>query len=167
MALRLMSSLFEDSMETYCRPTIRLSPEQEQEEDADRGQSFDEREVLIHQVFWFCMLWTCGACTDADGRAYVCDMVRSVLDNKKDLLKKYNFFTDFNKVELTGTGTPPMPPRKGLIHDLFVDSTEGGKWKPWTDRIQGFDIAKDAQYHTIVVPTADTVRNQFFDPDSR
>jgi len=36
-----------------------------------------------------------------------------------------------------------------------------GKWKPWTDRIQGFDIPKDAAYHTIVVPTTDTERNQF------
>mmetsp|Transcript_23863 Transcript_23863/g.43710 ORF Transcript_23863/g.43710 Transcript_23863/m.43710 type:complete len:2143 (+) Transcript_23863:3-6431(+) len=84
-----------------------------------------------------------------------------MIDKKKDLLKKFNFVADFNPVELTGGGTVPNPPRKGLIHDLFVDPEDGGKWKPWTDKILGFDIAKDAPYHTIVVPTADTVRNQF------
>merc|ERR1719163_1455570 len=31
----------------------------------------------------------------------------------------------------------------------------------WTERIQNFDVPKDAPFHTIVVPTADTERNQF------
>jgi dynein heavy chain len=44
---------------------------------------------------------------------------------------------------------------------LFVDAQEQGKWKAWTERIDGFDIAKGTPYHMIVVPTADTVRNQF------
>merc|ERR1719261_1774071 len=85
-----------------------------------------------------------------------------MIDKKKDLLKKFNFVADFNAYDIQGGGTLATLPRKGLIHDLFVDGSEaGGKWKPWTDKIAGFDIPKDAPYHTIVVPTADTVRNQF------
>ncbi len=49
----------------------------------------------------------------------------------------------------------------GLLHDSFVDPAEGGKWKLWTDRQAGFDIPKDAPYHTVMVPTSATVHNQF------
>jgi len=161
MANRLMTALIQDKAEVYCKPTIEFEEGEEVDEDADRGQSFADREAMIVQLFWFTMVWTCGACTDSDGRAFVCEIIRSCQDNKKDLLKKFNFVEDFEKIELTGGGTTHSPPRKGLMHDLFIDSSDGGKWKPWTDRIAGFDIPKDAPYHTIVVPTADTVRNQF------
>jgi dynein heavy chain len=161
MATRLMTSLINDKTEEFCKETIEFGEDEEVDEDADRGQSFADREIMIYQIFWFSMLWTCGACTDSDGRLFVCDIIRSCQENKKDLLKKFNFVEDFEKVEITGGGSPPAPPRKGLIHDLYVDTTEGGKWKPWTDRLAGFDIPKDAPYHSIVVPTADTIRNQF------
>jgi dynein heavy chain len=161
MACRLMESLIKDETENYCKPTVVLEEGAEPEDDQDMGQTFDEREVVIFQLFWFTMLWTCGACVTADGRMFICEIVRSMIDKKKDLIKKYNFIADFTPVELTGTGAILNPPRKGLIHDCFIDGGEGGKWKPWTDKIMGFDVAKDAEYHTIVVPTADTVRNQF------
>jgi hypothetical protein len=45
--------------------------------------------------------------------------------------------------------------------DYFVDGSDGLKWKPWTSTIGNVEIAKDAQFHTIIVPTSDTVRNQF------
>jgi len=161
MACRLLDSLINDTSECFCKPTIELLEGEEPDEDTDLGQSFADREVIITQLFWFTMLWTCGACTDMDGRAYICDIVRSCIDKKKDLLKKLNFVADFTAVDLTGGGTLPQPPRKGLIHDMFVDGNEQGKWKLWTDRIKDFEIPREAQYHTIVVPTADTVRNQF------
>jgi len=63
--------------------------------------------------------------------------------------------------DFKGSGSVPSFPRKGLLHDVYLDGQDGAKWKPWTDRIQGFDVPKDAPYHSIVVPTADTERNQF------
>eukprot|EP00929_Paragymnodinium_shiwhaense_P087551 TRINITY_DN476_c0_g7_i1.p1 TRINITY_DN476_c0_g7~~TRINITY_DN476_c0_g7_i1.p1 ORF type:complete len:2666 (-),score=827.08 TRINITY_DN476_c0_g7_i1:96-7328(-) len=173
MATRLMESLMCDKVEEYCKPSRERAEtaeneegEEEEEEEADvdaydAGQSFADREVFVHQLFWFTMIWTCGACTDAEGRQFLCDIMKACLDNKKDPLLKFNFVNDFTKVELQSGNAPPSPPRKGLVHDLFIDSQDGGRWKPWTERIQGFDIAKDAAYHTIVVPTSDTVRNQF------
>jgi len=161
MATRLMESLIADECENYCKPTIEIPEGEEPDEDADLGQSFADREIIITQLFWFTMIWTCGACTDSEGRLFVCDIARACIDNKKDLLKKFNFVADFDKVDITGGGSLPQPPRKGLIHDLFVDGEDAGKWKPWTEKIQGFDVPKDAPYHTIVVPTADTCRNQF------
>jgi dynein heavy chain len=161
MATRLMESLIEDQAEKYCKPTVEVPEGEEPDDDQDMGQSFADREIVITQLFWFTMVWTCGACTDGEGRAFVCDIVRQCIDNKKDLLQKFNFFADFSKVDITGGGTLSQPPRKGLIHDLFIDAEDGFKWKPWTDRIQGFDIPKEAPYHTIVVPTSDTCRNQF------
>merc|ERR1719454_1461652 len=87
--------------------------------------------------------------------------MRSMMDKKKDLVKKFNFVADFTPVDFIGGGSLPGAPRKGLLHDVFIDPEDGAKWKPWTEKIANFDIPKDAQYHTIVVPTSDTVRNQF------
>jgi dynein heavy chain len=161
MACRLMDSLINDETDGYCKPTIEVPEGEEPEDDKDYGQKFEDREVMIAQLFWFTMIWTCGACSDADGRLYTCDVIRSMLDKKKDFIKKLNFVADFNNVDFEGGGSLPAPPRKGLIHDMFLDMEDAGKWKPWTEKIAGFDIPKDAQYHTIVVPTTDTVRNQF------
>eukprot|EP00928_Gymnodinium_smaydae_P036017 TRINITY_DN25241_c1_g2_i2.p1 TRINITY_DN25241_c1_g2~~TRINITY_DN25241_c1_g2_i2.p1 ORF type:complete len:3507 (-),score=695.75 TRINITY_DN25241_c1_g2_i2:57-10475(-) len=161
MATRLMESLMFDKVEEYCKPTIELPEGEEPDEDADLGQSFDDRESMVSQIFWFAMIWTCGACTDLDGRAFFCDILRACVDNKKDLLTKFNFVADFHKVDFTGSGAFISPPRKGLLHDLFIDATDGAKWKSWTERIEGFDVPKDTPYHAIVVPTSDTVRNQF------
>eukprot|EP00927_Polykrikos_kofoidii_P031997 TRINITY_DN2738_c0_g1_i1.p1 TRINITY_DN2738_c0_g1~~TRINITY_DN2738_c0_g1_i1.p1 ORF type:complete len:3358 (+),score=626.85 TRINITY_DN2738_c0_g1_i1:1049-10075(+) len=161
MATRLLESLISDKTEQYCRETIEPPEGQEVDDEFDFGQSFDDREMIIAQLFWFSMIWTCGACTDSEGRLFVCDIIRACIDNKKDLLIKFNFVEDFTKHEFEGTGSLPAPPRKGPLHDLFVDATDGGKWKLWTERIEGFDIPKDTPYHTIVVPTSDTCRNQF------
>jgi len=162
----LIESLIGDDKEKYCSPTIAVPEGEEPDEDKDYGQTFEDREVMIAQLFWFTMLWTCGACMDADGRMFTCDIMRACMDNKMDLLKKFNFVVyptkvDFLGVTANGPNVLPAPPRKGLIHDLYVDPTDGGKWKMWTEKLAGFDIPKDAPYHTIVVPTADTVRNQF------
>jgi dynein heavy chain len=161
MATRLMESLMCDRVEPFCKETIDFPEGEAPDDDDAKGQSFDDREQMIAMIFWFVMIWTCGACTDVEGRSFFGDIVRGCMDNKKDMLKKHNFFEDFTKVDFIGSGNLVMPPRKGLIHDLYVDATDNGKWKPWTERIEGFDIPKDTPYHTIVVPTADTVRNQF------
>ncbi|CAL1134249.1 unnamed protein product [Cladocopium goreaui] len=161
MATRMMDALMCDTTENFCKPEVKIPEGEEPDDDMDLGQNFMDREIMIFQLFWFTMTWTCGACTDTDGRLFVCDIIRACMDNKKDLLQKFNFVADFTKVDITGGGSMPSAPRKGLLHDSFVDAVEGGKWKPWTERIEGFDIPKDTPYHTIVVPTSDTCRNQF------
>eukprot|EP00442_Polarella_glacialis_P024664 CAMPEP_0115137118 /NCGR_PEP_ID=MMETSP0227-20121206/56805_1 /TAXON_ID=89957 /ORGANISM="Polarella glacialis, Strain CCMP 1383" /LENGTH=5027 /DNA_ID=CAMNT_0002544335 /DNA_START=143 /DNA_END=15226 /DNA_ORIENTATION=+ len=161
MACRLMESMMMDETEGYCKPTTELPEGEEPDDDTDMGQSFMDREIIITQIFWFTMTWTCGGCTDSDGRLFICDIIRACLDNKKDMLKKFNFVADFAKVDITGGGSMPSAPRKGYLHDSFIDATDLCKWKGWTERIDGFDIPKDAPFHTIVVPTSDTCRNQF------
>jgi dynein heavy chain len=161
MACRLFESLIHCKHTQYVKATVTVPEGEEPDDDADLGMTPEQREIMIVQCFWFVMVWTCCACVDADGRLYACDILRSCLDNKKDLIKKFGFFADFSKVDMQFGGALPSCPRKGALHDFFIDPEEGGKWKSWTEKIQGFDIAKDAAYHTIVVPTSDTVRNQF------
>ncbi|KAF4658988.1 hypothetical protein FOL47_007767, partial [Perkinsus chesapeaki] len=152
-ACRLMECLFEDSEERYCRPTTS--------DDDEHSQSAADREQLIYAVFFFAMLWTCGACTDQEGRAFVESVIRAMFENKKEFIKKQDFVTQWEMTELVSGLSPAPLPSKGLLHDYFIDSADGGKWKPWTEKIGNFDVPKDAQFHTIIVPTSDTVRNQF------
>ncbi len=69
--------------------------------------------------------------------------------------------TNYAKVNTELGGSVPDVPQEGMLHDSFVDPAEGGKWKLWTDRQAGFDIPKDAPYHTVMVPTSANVHNQF------
>eukprot|EP00930_Biecheleria_cincta_P008307 TRINITY_DN10972_c0_g1_i1.p1 TRINITY_DN10972_c0_g1~~TRINITY_DN10972_c0_g1_i1.p1 ORF type:complete len:3080 (-),score=708.03 TRINITY_DN10972_c0_g1_i1:231-8642(-) len=161
MACRLMMALITDKTEKFCKPQTILPEGEEPDDDTDMGQNFMDREIMIFQIFWFTMVWTVAACTDSEGRLFTCDIIRNCIDGKKDLLQKFEFVEDFTKLEITGGGSIPAPPRKGPLHDLYIDPEEIGKWKPWTERIEGFDIPKDTPYHTIVVPTSDTCRNQF------
>eukprot|EP00971_Amphidinium_carterae_P221268 4392849-Amphidinium_carterae.1 len=139
MACRLLEALINDKVECYCKPTVEVPEGQEVDEDADLGQTFDEREVVISQLFWFTMVWTIAACTDADGRLFISDLIKSLIDKKKDIMNKYNFYyiKDWVPYDLKGNGSLPGFPRKGLLHDVYLDGVDGAKWKPWTDRIQG------------------------------
>ena len=69
--------------------------------------------------------------------------------------------TNYAKVNTELGGSVPDVPQEGMLHDSLVDPAEGGKGKLWTDRQAGFDIPKDAPYHTVMVPTSATVHNQF------
>ena len=54
-----------------------------------------------------------------------------------------------------------FPDEKGeTVYDYFY-SGSSGKYELWTKKIGNFDVPKDAQVHTIIVPTADTTRNAF------
>jgi len=51
-------------------------------------------------------------------------------------------------------------PEGNLVYE-FYPNPSSNKFELWTKKITGFDIPKNAQPHTIMVPTADTVRNAF------
>ncbi|CEM09924.1 unnamed protein product [Vitrella brassicaformis CCMP3155] len=115
-----------------------------------------EREARIEALFYFAIVWSIGACTDQEGRVVFDGFLRGFINGLPDLAKEY---------DLIGTYEPRQGkgglPDKGLLYDYFIHESSG-KWTPWTARIGTFDIPKDAQPHTIIVPTGDTVSNAYF-----
>ncbi|CAE7406660.1 DNAH7 [Symbiodinium microadriaticum] len=59
-----------------------------------------------------------------------------------------------------GLRSPPFP-EEGGVFDFFPVGPSC-KWEPWSKKIGTFEIPKDAQAHSLIVPTSDTVRNAFF-----
>ena len=51
-------------------------------------------------------------------------------------------------------------PEKDTVYQYFAHS-QSNKREPWTRKIVATEIPKDAQVHTIIVPTTDTVRSAF------
>merc|ERR1719460_2222623 len=155
MATRLMMALLKDQTEKLVRPNKK-------NDDDDEGQTFDDRELAIAQIYIFTAIWTTGACSTMAGRELFCDVLKGIVEKKKDLLGKYDVVSEWNEIGLSNAESViPQLPRGQTTHDFFIDPEDGCKWKLWTERIGNVDIAKDAAFHEIIVPTADTVRNQF------
>eukprot|EP00605_Chrysophyceae_sp_TOSAG23-4_P001972 GSChrysophyteH1.ASY1.ANO1.2183.1 assembled CDS len=51
-------------------------------------------------------------------------------------------------------------PDKGLLHDYFFDA-KTGKYVHWLDGQEQFKIPREAKFNSIVVPTIDTIRNEW------
>ena len=81
--------------------------------------------------------------------------IKAVIEKKSEYFKKNNFVAFPEFYDLASGAAIPAPPRKGTLHDYFIDGEDGGKWKLWTERIPQLDIPKGTLFHTIVVPTAD------------
>merc|ERR1719482_525896 len=155
MGTRLMMALLKDTNEKLVRPNKK-------NDDDDEGQTFEDRELMIVQCYIFTAIWTCGACSNMAGRELFCDVLKGIVEKKKDLLGKYDVVAEWSEITLSNAESViPQLPRGQTTHDFFIDPEDGCKWKLWTERIGNVDIAKDAAFHEIIVPTADTVRNQF------
>lgn len=115
-----------------------------------------EKEVKIDNLFWLAVVWAFGAVTDADGRIIMNSFIRDLMAGEM-LKEKYDMILD-DPPSRPVAKTPY--PEAGTVYDYFPDPGSN-KNTLWTKKIGGFDIPKNAQPHTIMVPTADTVRSAF------
>jgi dynein heavy chain len=155
MALRLLKSLIVDKKEKFVAPNKKNA-------DDDDGQNFPDREVMLVQLYLFACIWSTGACSNQTGRDLFNDVLKGVVEKKKDILTKYDVVSEVQEILLTAPDMAiPQLPRGQPLHDFYIDPEDGGKWKLWTERIGNQEIPKEAAFHEIIVATADTVRNQF------
>eukprot|EP00928_Gymnodinium_smaydae_P068047 TRINITY_DN5109_c0_g5_i1.p1 TRINITY_DN5109_c0_g5~~TRINITY_DN5109_c0_g5_i1.p1 ORF type:complete len:4182 (+),score=1201.92 TRINITY_DN5109_c0_g5_i1:1381-13926(+) len=115
-----------------------------------------EKELKVENLFWLALTWSFGCTTDDEGRKIMNQAIRDVQSGEK-VKEKYDLIVndpDFRPVCKT-----PFP-ADGAVYDYYPNG-QTNKWELWTKKIVGFDIPKDAQLHSITVPTADTVRQAF------
>merc|ERR1719305_2042411 len=117
-------------------------------------------EARIDILFYFSMFWSVGCCTDTEGRLIIDQCVR-------DMLSQMNSSMFMDKWDLVGickwfavpTKQSIPDPEKGTLFDYFVDENSG-KWAKWDQKLRALDIPADAEFHTIIVPTTEMVKNQ-------
>jgi dynein heavy chain len=129
--------------------------------DFDDGVASDMAKA-IEGCFLFSMTWTVGACVDGDGRKKFDSFMRQLTTG--DIYKSEEF-RDFRiknpdyKVDESRRAVVTFP-EDGLVYDYHFDS-KIAKWTNWLDGQPAFKIPKDATFNSIVVPTIDTIRNEW------
>ena len=127
----------------------------------DDGVASDLMKV-IEGSFIFSMIWTLGACLDGEGRRKFDRFLRLVLaadcyetvEFNDFRIKNPNILLDYTRRALV------QIPESGLVYDYIYD-TKTARWTNWLDGQPLFKIDKDAKFNSIVVPTIDTIRNEW------
>lgn len=134
--------------------------------DFDDGVGSDMTKVL-EGCFIYSLIWSVGCCIDNVGRKKFDEYLRLFLLNKvadssleyQDfLLKNPDYEPDTErKVLLT-------IPDSGVVYDYMFDS-KTVKWINWLEMpnspSQNYKIPADAKFNSIVIPTIDTIRNEW------
>ncbi|CAJ1418817.1 unnamed protein product [Effrenium voratum] len=121
-----------------------------------------EKESKLEALFWLSLLWSFGCVADEDGRSVLDPFFRRLCTGQSQGMKD-----DFQllcaepapRMAAQTRGGPPPFPDEGSVFDYFP---AGNKWELWSKKIGSFDIPHDAQAHSLIIPTSDTVRNAFF-----
>jgi dynein heavy chain len=125
----------------------------------DEGDPVDEsyattEEKTMESIMVFCCIWSMGATTDSDGRVIFNDQFT-------DFCKGGNQFPVPNskKGEM---GRKLMCPfnEKGSVYDN-VFNVETNKWQAWESIMEPYQIAPDASFQEMVIPTLDSTRYGF------
>lgn len=129
--------------------------------DGDDGLASDIPKV-IEGSFIFALVWSVGACVDGAGRKKFNDYLRLVLSAQVYETPEYEDFrikTPDYEADVSRTSVM-APPDSNSVYDFLFD-TKTGKWAHWLDGRPVFKIDKNAKFNDIVVPTIDTVRNEW------
>jgi len=115
----------------------------------------------IECLFIMAVVWSVGACVDSKGRAHFSNYLRLLLNaNVDDDIYHRDFCSKHRDYNLHNRKAQLPPPEDRSIYDFRFDAKKA-QWLPWMDSQFRFSIPKDAAFNSIVVPTVDTVRNEY------
>ena len=126
--------------------------------------SVKEKEAKLEALFWLSLVWSFGCVTDSDGRNVLGPFFRKLVSGQTQGMKEeFGLLCDEPALRSSAQarGGSPSFPEEGSVFDYFPVGPSN-KWEPWSKKIGTFEIPKDAQAHSLIVPTSDTVRNAFF-----
>ena len=129
--------------------------------DFDDGVASDMGKA-IEGAFIFSMIWSVGSCIDGEGRILFDDYLRKVLTAEcYDTAEFEDFKIKNPSYEVDDTRKASIAlPDGAIIYDFFFDC-KTAKYVNWLEGQPNFKIDRDAQFNSIVVPTIDTVRNEW------
>jgi len=130
------------------------------------------RKKHIEACFLFALFWSTGVTSDADGRKKYSVFVREAMENIGVIEEKYGGVATalavrkwikptFGDDEVKETGfngnVECGPPKDGDVQDWCYDPS-AGTWVNWVDTLEKFSVDDDAEFSTIMVPTACTAQ---------
>uniref|UniRef100_A0A7S3HTS3 Dynein heavy chain n=1 Tax=Spumella elongata TaxID=89044 RepID=A0A7S3HTS3_9STRA len=129
--------------------------------DFDDGVASDVPKA-IEGCYIYAMIWSVGACVDGEGRKKFDVFLRSLLNGACYQSDEYKDFKIKNPAYVeTSDRTAIQPvPDEGVVYDYFFDA-KTAKWNNWLADQPTFKIPKEATFNSIVVPTIDTIRNEW------
>ena len=116
----------------------------------------------IEGAFFFCLTWSIGSVVDGDGRIKFDKMIRQIMAGEIYSTPEYDDFAIKNPdyVADKERKCTIIPADEGVIFDYVFD-VKTGRWMGWMEGHPTFKIERDAKFVNIVVPTIDTIRNEY------
>ena len=114
-------------------------------------------DILINYVL-FCVIWAVGGVLEEVSRKgfhdFIIEMIlgRNVVEKHRLDLLSQNWEAKAYNIKLNDTKN---------IFEICFDKGKG-LWLSWMQIIPAFKIPKDLEYHELIIPTVDLVRNNYF-----
>lgn len=123
--------------------------------DHPKAPIANEATMRVESLFFFSMIWSVGGCLDEKSRAKFDEFLRDMLACEDDFNETYGLVAEYKprapKVVLPEPG-------KGPLYNFYI--MPDGRWTVWTRKLEKEDIPASSEFHRIIVPTGETVRNE-------
>ncbi|EDV21418.1 uncharacterized protein TRIADDRAFT_60039 [Trichoplax adhaerens] len=108
----------------------------------------------LQALFQFALVWSLGAVIEGDSRAKFDEWFKPLAagTNKNFPLPK----------DLKMPKNIQYPNRGSIYEYVYLKSDVGGMWKKWEHTRENIPIPATANIHEIIVPTMETIRQEFF-----
>jgi dynein heavy chain len=120
-------------------------------------------EKFIEGCFIYAMIWSVGVAVDSNGRKKFDAYMRLLLKGEVFSTPEYIDFKIKTPEYNYDDGTKKMStsfPDEGLVYDYNFDRKRG-IWMNWFDGLPTFKIPRESKFNSIVIPTIDTIRNEW------
>eukprot|EP00398_MALV-I-01_sp_L67-1_P000742 gene742-313_t len=129
--------------------------------EAPRAPNVKETGPRIESLFYFALTWTLGGVLDETSRGKFDEFLREIIVSPTEECREKYTIISKDWTPTPATRKEALPPAEGaLVYDFMVNP-ESGKWQSWQQRIKQLNIPDNAEFHTIIVPNTDTVRNEY------
>lgn len=133
--------------------------------DFDEGVGSESNmNKILEGCFLYSLVWSVGSCISSEGRNKFDTFLRSYLSGRCSdssefqdfLIKNPDYTHDSDRITII-----PYP-ELGYVYDYYFDA-KTVKWVSWLDNLSSnnYRIPADAKFNNILIPTIDTIRNEW------
>lgn len=115
-------------------------------------------EDILGNAALFSVIWSIGAAIDESSRKGFHDFVTKLITAAADIPEQFNLDLE---LPFEPHAIHAKIPEKTSIFELCFDRQKQ-MWIHWMQTVPPFTIPKGIEYHQLLIPTTDSVRNNYF-----